>query len=261
MQILDLFAGIGGFSLAAHWMGWSTAAFVEKEPFCQKVLRKNFGQDIEIHDDIFNFSGKPFQGRIDIITGGFPCQPFSAAGKRKGADDARYLWPEMLRVINEVQPRFVVGENVLGLVNWSNGLVFEQVQTDLEAQGYEVGTFVLPACAVNSPQQRYRVWFIAHNYKVESESVGIRRETDKQQWASQIRREDWQLFDLVGNGTIFEGWRNQGRSNYTESFILRDSDGVSSWMDRASALGNSIVPQLAFEIFKAIEAADQDTGN
>lgn len=108
MRLLDLFAGIGGFSLAAHWMGWETAAFVEKETFCQKVLRKNFGQGIEIHDDIFEFSGRPFRGAVDIITGGFPCQPFSAAGKRKGRNDERHLFPEMLRVISEVKPRWVV---------------------------------------------------------------------------------------------------------------------------------------------------------
>lgn len=118
MKVLDLFAGIGGFSLAAHWMGWETVAFVECDKFCQKVLRKNFGQDIEIHDDITTFSGKPFRGRVDIVTGGFPCQPYSSAGARKGTEDERHLWPEMLRVIIEVQPRFIVGENVLGLVNW-----------------------------------------------------------------------------------------------------------------------------------------------
>ena len=100
MKVLDLFAGIGGFSLAAHWMGWQTVAFVEKEPFCHKVLRKNFGQEIEIHDDIFNFDGRSLRGAVDIITGGFPCQPFSAAGKRKGRNDERHLFPQMLRVIS-----------------------------------------------------------------------------------------------------------------------------------------------------------------
>lgn len=130
MRLLDLYAGIGGFSLAAHWLGWETVAFVEKEPFCQKVLRKNFGEGIEIHNDIFEFSGKPFRGRIDVLTGGFPCQPFSAAGQRRGVNDERYLFPETLRVIREVQPAWIVLENVNGLVSMANS------SRDVKVGGY-----------------------------------------------------------------------------------------------------------------------------
>lgn len=162
MRVLDLFAGIGGFSLAAHWMGWETVAFVEKEPFCQKVLRKNFGQDIDIHDDIFDFSGEPFRGRVDIISGGFPCQPFSAAGKRKGRNDERHLFPEMLRVIREVQPRWVVAENVRGLLSIESGRVYAEVIASLESEGFEVVTFCVPASAVEAPHRRDRLWIIAH---------------------------------------------------------------------------------------------------
>src|SRR5690606_11752203 len=106
MNLLDLFSGIGGFSLAGRWLGWSTKAFVEKDGFCQKVLRKNF-PNIPIYEDILTFSGKPFRGSVDVVTGGFPCQPFSFAGKRKGKQDERYLFPEMLRVISEVRPKYV----------------------------------------------------------------------------------------------------------------------------------------------------------
>ena len=256
MKVLDLFSGIGGFSLAAEWMGWETVAFVERDTFCQKVLRKNFGQDIDIYNDITTFSGKPFRGQVGIVTGGFPCQPYSQAGLRKGTDDDRHLWPEMLRVIREVQPRFVVGENVLGLLNWNGGLVFDAVQSDLEIEGYEVIPFLLPACAVNSPQLRNRIWFIAYNDKVEQESVGIGRTENKQQRETQIGREDWKLFDLVGDGTVFANWRNTRRTDHTESVFCRNGDGVSGWMDRLDALGNAVVPQIAYEIFRAIEATD-----
>jgi hypothetical protein len=141
MKVLDLFAGIGGFSLAAHWMGWQTAAFCEQNEFCHKVLRKNFGSDITIHEDVCELDGHQYRGTVDVVCGGFPCQPYSSAGKQKGTEDARHLWPEMLRVISEVQPRYVVGENVFGLVNWSGGLVFDEVQADLEIEGFEVIPF------------------------------------------------------------------------------------------------------------------------
>lgn len=256
MRLLDLFAGIGGFSLAAHWMGWETVAFVERDKFCQKVLRKNFGQDIEIHDDICAFSGKPFQGAVDIITGGFPCQPFSAAGERKGKEDERHLWPEMLRTIREIQPSWVVGENVLGLVDWSRGMVFDEVQIDLEDEGYEVTPYLLPACAVNAPHKRERVFIIAHSNKIQRKPLGVRRTKDTQQRNEGKRRENWDEFELVDNGTVFTGWKYQRQRDCPEPLICRKSDGFSDWMDRYGALGNSIVPQIAYEIFRAIEAAE-----
>lgn len=161
MRLLDLFSGIGGFSLAARWVGWQTVAFVEKEPFCQDVLRKNFG-DIPIYNDITTFSGKPFRGHVDIISGGFPCQPFSVAGSRKGDEDERHLFPEMLRVISKVKPRWVVAENVRGLLSISNGRVYSEVIASLERIGYEVVTFCIPASAVESPHRRDRLWIVAH---------------------------------------------------------------------------------------------------
>jgi DNA (cytosine-5)-methyltransferase 1 len=162
MKHIGLFEGIGGFSLAARWAGWETVAWCEWNEFGQKVLRHHFPK-AKGHGDITKTDFTIYRGQCDIITGGFPCQPYSQAGKRLGKEDERHLWPEMLRAIREVQPRWVVGENVLGLVNWSGGLVFHEVQADLEAEGYEVFPYVLPACAVNAPHRRDRVWFVAYN--------------------------------------------------------------------------------------------------
>jgi DNA (cytosine-5)-methyltransferase 1 len=160
MKHLGLFEGIGGFSLAARWAGWQTVAWCEWNDFGQKILSYHF-PNAEKHGDITKSDFTKYRGKVDIITGGFPCQPYSVAGKRLGTDDERHLWPEMLRAIREVQPRWVVGENVSGIVNWSGGMVFEQVHIDLENEGYEVQAFVLPACAVNAPHRRDRVWFVA----------------------------------------------------------------------------------------------------
>lgn len=161
MKHIGLFEGIGGFSYAAKKMGWKTIAWCEWNEFGQKVLRYHY-PEAECHGDITKTDFTKYANTIDILTGGFPCQPYSLAGKRKGKDDERHLWPEMLRAIREIRPRWVVGENVFGLINWSNGLVFHEVQADLEAEGYEVWPYVLPACAVNAPHRRDRVWFVAY---------------------------------------------------------------------------------------------------
>lgn len=160
----SLFSGIGGFDLAAEWMGWDNKFHCEWNEFGQKVL-KYYWPNAITYGDITKTDFTIWRGKIDVLTGGFPCQPYSLAGKRKGKEDDRHLWPEMLRAIREIQPKWVVGENVFGIVNWDGGLVFNEVQTDLEAQGYEVQPYVLPACAVNAPHRRDRVWFIAKNTK------------------------------------------------------------------------------------------------
>jgi len=158
----SLFSGIGGFELAAHLMGWENVFHCEINPFGQKILKYHYPNSIS-YDDIKKTDFTVHRGQIDIITGGFPCQPYSQAGKRLGKEDDRHLWPQMLRVIREVQPRWVVGENVFGLINWNEGLVFDEVQADLEAQGYKVQPYVLPAVAVNAPHRRDRVWFVAYS--------------------------------------------------------------------------------------------------
>ena len=159
---LGLFEGIGGFSLAARWIGWETLAWCEWNEFGQKVLKHHF-PNAEGFGDITKTDFIKYANTIDILTGGFPCQPYSVAGKRKGKEDERHLWPEMLRAIKEVQPTYVVGENVGGIVSWNGGLVFHEVQTDLEVEGYEVFPFILPAAGVNAPHKRDRVWFIAYS--------------------------------------------------------------------------------------------------
>ena len=184
MNHLGLFEGIGGFSLAARWMDWETKGWVEINPFCQTVLKYHF-PEAQGFSDIKKFSYAVYKSilrnrgikdrSIDIITGGFPCQPYSSAGLRKGTDDPRHLWPYMLETIRQFKPTWVVGENVRGITNWNGGLVFEQVQTELEAIGYEVQAFVLPACSVGAPHRRDRVWFVAYCPDTRAESVRRKR--------------------------------------------------------------------------------------
>jgi len=161
LKVLDLFSGIGGFSLGLESTGFfETIAFVEKDKFCRQVLQKNFN-NIPIEEDIRNVRGSNYQA--DVITGGFPCQPFSVAGKRKGTDDDRYLWDETIRVVAESKCRWFIGENVEGLININNGMVLRQVQTDLEEQGFQVQCLVIPASGIGAWHQRKRVWIIANS--------------------------------------------------------------------------------------------------
>ena len=156
LSLLDLFSGIGGFSLGMEaTKRINTVAFCEKDEYCRKVLKKHWS-NTQQYIDIRDIDGTKISA--DIISGGFPCQPFSVAGKRKGTTDDRYLWDEMLRVITEVKPRWVVGENVQGIINIDNGLVLRQVQTDLEAQGFQVQCFLIPASGIGAWHKRNRVW-------------------------------------------------------------------------------------------------------
>ena len=163
MRLLDLFSGIGGFAYAATQV-WGDdleiVAFCEIDKFCKKVLKKHW-PDVKIIKDVKNEKIKKYKD-IDLLTGGFPCQPFSIAGKKQGTEDARFLWPEMFEVIQHTRPKWVIAENVRGLFVVEDGLVFEQVCTDLETEGYDVQTFIIPACAKNAPHRRDRIWFIAH---------------------------------------------------------------------------------------------------
>ncbi len=258
----SLFSGIGGFDLAADWMGWENKFHCEWNEFGQKVLHY-YWPNAELFTDITKSDFTKYANQIDILTGGFPCQPYSMAGKRLGKEDDRHLWPEMLRVIREVKPSWVVGENVLGLVNWNGGLVFHEVQTDLEAEGYEVWPYVLPACSVNSPQKRDRVWFIAHSNKVARKSMGKCKNEVTQQWDEKIRCQDWNEFHLVLDRDIFKIRKTGEQEIICESPLISDLDGISLQLDRITfqnwvnqsngAYGNAIVPQVVYQIFKAIE--------
>lgn len=227
-KAISLFAGIEGFGLAAKKMGWNVVVSVEWEKFPQMVIKKNF-PNTEIHGDIKQFNGTKHRGAIDIVCGGFPCQPYSLAGKRKGTDDDRHLWPEMLRVIREVQPTWVIGENVPGLVNWSKGVVFEEVQSDLEVEGYEVQSFILPAAGVGAPHRRDRVWIIAYRADAGIKSVQPER-------ANRVHG-----FGITSN-TPSQG-REVRQQNTGQSYSPENGARVELWDKRPCDNGNVTHPR------------------
>jgi DNA (cytosine-5)-methyltransferase 1 len=275
LKLLDLFSGIGGFSLGLESTGYfQTIAFVEKDKFCRKVLQKNFN-NIPIEEDIRNVRGSNYAA--DVITGGFPCQPFSVAGKRKGTDDDRYLWDETIRVVAECKPRWFIGENVEGLININNGMVLRQVQTDLEEQGFQVQCIVIPASGIGAWHQRKRIWIIAysHNYgSYRSQRNETEQSSNKQEDRLSFRDDK----DIPNTNTGFSIRENQeiqtgrnafnsicksGKRNWwqTQSEFCGVPNGVSYELDkdrsnRIKALGNSIVPQIARQIGLSIMKAE-----
>jgi len=287
MTHASLFSGIGGFDLAAEWMGWENLFHCEWNPFGQQVLKHHFPNSIS-YNDITKTDFSIHRGQVDILTGGFPCQPYSSAGKRLGNEDERHLWPEMLRTIQEVQPRWVVGENVLGLTNWNGGLVFNEVQVDLEAKGYEVQAFILPACAKNAPHRRDRVWFVAYSNLYDDKRKIGKSDGKKKRISKEYRKEyspsrEFSGTDIqdvtntdkigfstkMGNGELGGelGFTKRDEQNMWNSFptqppICGGDDGLPTELDSISlskyrkeslmAYGNAIVPQVAYEIFKAI---------
>jgi len=321
----SLFSGFGGFDLAAEWAGFTNVFHCEINPFCQKIL-KYYWPLSHSYTDITKTNFKNYEKKIDIISGGFPCQPFSSAGKRKGTADSRHLWPEMYRTIQEIKPRWIVGENVFGITNWNGGMVFNQVCIDLENAGYEVQTFIIPAAAVNAPHRRDRVFFIAY---ADSECYGSSKYRSLRQKNEKIKGKRTQtfhnVFGSISNSKIVTNTDNNGRNKRnnknekltnkkrinaqcninkiiinTENIRLEKSkenrklegkrfeqssqgdnwrrfptvspfcfgnDGISNKLDRITfrkwreetikAAGNAIVPQVVFEIFKAIKIFDE----
>ena len=300
MKHISLFSGIGGFDLAAEWAGWTNVASCEINPFGRKVL-EYYWPNAYHHDDIKTLTGETIEYEAQkrygpdwraggvVLSGGFPCQPYSLAGKRLGKEDERHLWPEMLRVIREIQPTWIVGENVLGLVNWSDGLVFDEVQTDLEAAGYEVQAYVLPACAADAPHRRDRVWIVAH-YKGPGIQPGINgREKCIIKNGATVRY----MSDANGEGRTAANTNDKGLQgsekhgsagggglernkqperlfctdwhNFpTQSPVCSRNDGIpagldgitfSKWRNESiKAGGNAIVPQIAYRIFDTINS-------
>jgi len=205
----SLFSGIGGFDLAAHWMGWDNIFHCEWNEFGQKVLKHHFPTS-KSYNDITKTDFSVHRGEIDILTGGFPCQPYSMAGKRLGKADERHLFPEMLRAIHEIKPRWIIGENVRGLVSWAGGLVFEEVCSDLEREGYEVQPFLIQAASVNAPHQRQRIWFVAQST---STSNGANEYRSVRQENAKIDREGTQtIYNAIGS----DG--NKGTTSNANSF-------------------------------------------
>ena len=204
----SLFSGIGGFDLAAEWVGWENVFHCEWMEFPRKVL-DYYWPDADSHVDICKTDFTKYANTIDILTGGFPCQPFSLAGKRKGTDDERYLWHEMLRAIREIKPKWVIAENVFGIVNIDGGMVFEQVCLDLENEGYQVQSFIIPAAAKNAPHRRDRCWFIAYRNNTGNTTHRSGINTDGQTESSQ-RQQPFNEFSRP---------RNQG--NATDTLPIR----------------------------------------
>lgn len=283
MRHIGLFAGIGGFELAARWMGWNTIAWSEWDPFCQKVLSYHF-PEAKGYGDIKQADFTQYRGQCDILTGGFPCQPYSVAGKRLGKEDERHLWPEMLRAIREVRPRWIIGENVRGLLSWNEGVVFEEVCSDLESEGYEVQAFIIPAASVGAPHRRERVWIIAYSDnsrsgdgfgQVQTENGKISKRYDYAEFShtnlnyvitnSKSVRQEYAL----ENGKLERGrFSKSDEQNFWDSFpskspVCGGDDGLPSELDGITlpkwrkesikAYGNAIVPQVAYQLFQAIK--------
>lgn len=318
----DLFAGIGGFSLALEEVfdeAKINHIFCEWEHFPSAVLKKHwpdgtfYGDIAELIADTerarlyktekpggsqegkeegrllqherLDISSTRIYETLTILTGGFPCQPFSQAGRRKGTADDRYQWPNMFRVIQNVKPDWVIAENVRGLVTWNDGMVLEQVCADLESEGYEVQPFIIPACAVNAPHRRDRVWIIAHC--ANSRTKGLQKQEispdDSTNTSSERLRgrslrgcqdREWQMDEDERQRAEVRG-QNQGRSRRDwnqdwrevatatcnarmDDGLSREVDGISysfaKWRNESiKAYGNAIVPQVAMEIFRAIK--------
>ena len=252
LKLLDLFSGIGGFSLGLESTGYfETIAFVEKDKFCQQVLKKNF-KNIPIESEVRNVKGERYAA--DIITGGFPCQPFSVAGKRRGTDDDRYLWDETIRIIRECKARWFIGENVEGIINIQDGMVLRQVQDDLEKEGFQVQCLVIPASSIGAWHQRKRVWILAY-----SKHNGSHRSKGNETIESSNQSKEWLFIrddqDVSNTNTGFSvreneevqargntindgskdvpntnsfghrGWSSKGCTNERWSFLPREQEG------------------------------------
>ena len=285
MKVLDLFSGIGGFSLGLEWAGMSTVAFCERDPYCTTILNKHW-PDTPVHSDVRNLDGKEYADSIDLVAGGFPCQPFSVAGNRRGSDDDRHLWPEMLRIIQEAKPRWVIGENVFGLIN----MALDDVQADLEREHYEVRKFVLPAVAVDAHHRRDRIFIIAYRDPALADSNGKGlevRQGIREKHAPQLspsersgseRREDVAYTNgargevgISGQESWQEGYageshdqgdqqlRRSPRGEWpAEPRVGRVADGIPNRVDRIRGLGNAVVPQLIQAIGELVLAADKE---
>lgn len=258
LKHLDLFSGIGGFALAVKWVGGiETVAFSEIDPFCCKVLEKNF-PGIKNYGDVRNVTEK----EAWLVTGGFPCQPFSVAGRKRGKNDDRYIWPEMFRVIQQTKPTWIICENAFNFVN----MELEQTLIDLESEGYETQTFVIPAVGVEAPHRRSRVWVVGHTCCC--------RFSGQHRWWSEQKPTDG--CENVANTNIkgLEGWKEYWKSKEElltrkvsgskpaiwkpEPELGRVANGIPNRVDRLKGLGNSIVPQLAQVLIQTIKDIEDE---
>ena len=230
---IDLFSGIGGFALAARWAGFRTVCFSEVDPYAGAVLRKHW-PDVPNLGDITKADFEPYADAT-VLTGGWPCQPWSNAGKKLGTNDARHLWPSMLQAIRTTRPAWVVGENVAGII----GMDFGNMLSDLESEGYSAQPFIIPAHSIGAPIERNRVFTVACSNEIHGKArVGNSSETALQPWPRTKSEAVW--LQAAGEAA-------------------RVGDGIPEgpYLGRVGAIGNAIVPQVAFQILKAI--ADLET--
>lgn len=238
------FNGMSGFPLAAAWAGWENVWHSEIDEFCNKVTEKHFPKS-KCYGDIKSTDWTKAEA-VDVVTGGFPCQPFANVGERRGTEDERHLWPEMLGAIRSLKqkPRWIVGENVYGIVNWNDGLVFEQVQADLENEGYEVQPYILPAAAVGAQHLRTRTWFVAHT---NGNGLEGRKQQETRRWKQ----------PPLGFSTLVD---NKNGTDIPKPRFQRKVNGLPNRVDRTRAIGNAIVPQVAYMIFKTINKYEREYG-
>ena len=286
LNVLDLFSGIGGFSLGLEATGgFETKAFCELDKYCKSVLKKHW-PDTRQYDDIKELTYDKLRSdgidTIDIITGGYPCQPFSVAGKQKGTEDKRHLWPEYFRLVKECRPTWVIGENVSGHIK----LGLDQVIEDLESEGYATRTFSISASSIGANHQRERIWIIANsdsngllkddsNIRPQStESIGkdsgsIRKDIPREQHManSNSGSEETLNQERVLGEQNTEGETERypdgslqvhGQWNF-EPNVGRVADGIPSRVDRLKSLGNSLVPQIPYYIGQTILRTMADT--
>lgn len=246
----SLFSGIGGIDLAAEWAGFTTVGQVEWADYPTKVLEKHW-PDVPKWRDIRSVTAEDFYNRtglrtVDLISGGFPCQPFSVAGKQKGKRDDRYLWPEMLRVIREIKPTWVLGENVPGILRIAGKTVCE----DLEREGYAVAVFNFEAAAVGAPHRRDRVFFVAHSNGLRPQEYEICKSAIFEQSSQGLRGNGQLESDVGGVASRLPCWLD----GYwrVEPNIPRVATGVKNRVDRLKCLGNAVVPQQVYPILQAI---------
>ena len=270
MNHISLFTGIGGIDLASEWAGFDTILQVENEPYCLQVLEKHW-PNVERCTDIRGLDGRKYRGSVDLVSGGFPCQPYSGAGKRKAFDDDRDLWPEMFRVIQEVRPTWVLGENVVGFTS----LGLDRTISNLEDEAdYEVQTFNIPACAVGAWHQRARIFVVAYSRR-NAEGSKEKPERPSGHTSGCSSRTDSRIKETVADSDIKGLQRGKEAGNSTEERkeavqqspgcsrpkgefwksepnVGRVAHGVQNRVHRLRALGNAVVPQQVYPILEAI---------
>lgn len=278
MTHASLFSGIGGFDLAAEWMGWQNLFWCEKDKFCQQVLKYHFPNSIG-YGDIKETNFKEWRGKIDVLAGSPPCQSFSTAGKRKGAEDERYLFPEMVRAVREIQPTWFIAENVIGLLSMVQSgsestveseeslfkednketileqeYLIESICEDFEREGYTVQPITIPACAVGAVHKRDRVWIVGYSDSERSKESDVSEKPNEKNLFNRAyppERRGWSEFPA--QPAVCRG--NDGLPFNVDNLTIP----VTRWeYESIKAYGNAIVPQVAYEIFKAIENNGKD---